>query len=394
MKMRGSVVKKGNNYYACLWINGKKKWFSGAGPSKRDAEAILNEKVAEVQQGTYREVAKIRFRDFATQWLDTYAAHKVKESTLRSYRDIVDNHLIPTFGGYLLTDITTAILQRYVSDRLKALKPIAKSRKRAEGVEMSSLKEKTALLIQPKTVINELVVVKEMFKHAMRWGYIKINPAEYVERPRMESKEMEILSPDEVRRFLEQTPPPHKTLFLMAVLTGMRRGELLALRKKDIDWKNSQILVNRSVWKGKFISPKSKTSIRRIDMSPYLARELQRHIAASPQSELDLVFSNSAGNLIDPDTMIKRKFLPALKSAGIRKVRFHDLRHTNVALRIEQGQNIKYIQNQLGHASIQTTLDRYGHLINDVNTEQAKKLDRILGFDDSGAPLMHVVEKW
>ena len=259
---------------------------------------------------------------------------------------------------------------------------------------MSSLKEKPALLIQPKTVINELVVVKEMFKHAMRWGYIKINPAEYVERPRMESKEMEILSPDEVRRFLEQTPPRHKTLFLMAVLTGMRRGELLALRKKDVDWKNSQILVNRSVWKGRFISPKSKTSIRKIDMSPYLARELQRHIAASPQSELDLVFSNSMGNLIDPDTMVKKKFLPALKRAGIRKVRFHDLRHTNVALRIEQGQNIKYIQNQLGHASIQTTLDRYGHLINDVNTEQAKKLDRILGFDDSGAPLMHVVEKW
>ncbi len=85
---------------------------------------------------------------------------------------------------------------------------------------------------------------------------------------------------------------------------------------------------------------------------------------------------------------MKRHFLPALRKAKLRKVRFHDLRHTNVALRIEQGQNIKYIQNQLGHASIQTTLDRYGHLIKDVNTEQAKKLDSILGFssgEDSGA---------
>jgi integrase len=392
--MRGSIAKKGNNYYACLWINGKKKWFSGAGTSKRKAEAILNEKVADVQQGTYHEVAKIRFRDFAMLWLDSYAIHKVKGSTLRSYQDILKNHLVPALGEYLLTDITTALLQQYVSSRLKSAKSVAKSKKTAEEQQKSPIDEKPAGMIQPKTVINELVVVKEMFKHAMRWGHVKVNPAEYVERPRVESKEMEILSPDEVRRFLEQTPPRHRTLFLMAVLTGMRRGELLALRKKDIDWKNSQILVHDSVWKGRFVNPKSKTSIRRIDMSPYLARELQNHIEASPQSELDLVFSNSTGNLIDPDTMVKRKFLPALKRAGIRKIRFHDLRHTNVALRIEQGQNIKYIQNQLGHASIQTTLDRYGHLINDVNTEQAKKLDRVLGFDDAGTPLMHVVEKW
>lgn len=82
--------------------------------------------------------------------------------------------------------------------------------------------------------------------------------------------------------------------------------------------------------------------------------------------------------------MIKRQYFPALKRAKIRQIRFHDLRHTNVALRIEQEQNIKYIQNQLGHASIQTTLDRYGHLISDVNTEQAKKLDSILGFDREG----------
>ena len=243
-------------------------------------------------------------------------------------------------------------------------------------------------------MINELVVLKEMLKHAMRWGYVKINPAEYVERPRVESEEIETLTPDEVRRFLEQSPPRHRALFLMAVLTGMRRGELLALMRRDIDWKNSQILVNRSVWKGKFIPPKSKTSVRRIDMSPYLARELQNHIEASPNNELDLVFSNTEGNLVDPDTMVRRHFHPALKRAGIRRIRFHDLRHTNVTLRIEQGQNIKYIQNQLGHASIQTTLDRYGHLVNDVNAEQAKKLDRILGFDDADAPQLRVVEKW
>ena len=391
--MRGSIVKKGNNYYACLWINGKKKWFSGAGRSKRKAEAILTEKLAEVQQGTYHETTKLLFRDFAAQWLDSYAAHRVKGSTLRSYQDIIRNHLVPAFGDCRLTDITTALLQRYVSERLNAAKPVKKFRKKGTGKNVSKEPEKPAVPFRPKTVINELVVAKEMFKHAMRWGHITVNPSEYVERPRVEPKEMEILSPSEVRRLLEQSPPRHRTLFLMAVVNGMRRGELLALRTKDIDWKNGQILVNRSAWKGTFVSPKSKASVRRIDTSPHLARELENHIAASLQNERDLVFPNAEGKLMDPDTMVRRYFLPALKRAGVRKIRFHDLRHTNVALRIEQGQNIKYIQNQLGHASIQTTLDRYGHLITDVNMEQAKKLDRILGFDDAGALPLRLVEK-
>ena len=96
----------------------------------------------------------------------------------------------------------------------------------------------------------------------------------------------------------------------------------------------------------------------------------------------DFVFRNSEGNLLDPDSLVKRQFLSALERAGVKRVRFHDLRHTNVALRLEQGQNIKYIQNQLGHASIQTTIDRYGHLLKDVNMEQAMKLENALNFTE------------
>ncbi|MDH5769277.1 MAG: site-specific integrase, partial [Nitrospirota bacterium] len=236
--------------------------------------------------------------------------------------------------------------------------------------------------VKPKTVINELVPAKEMLKHAVRWGYLKVNPAEYVERPRVEKEEMDILIPDEIKLFLEQVTPKYKPFFLTAILTGMRRGELLGLQWGDIDWNSKQIYVRRLLWKGQFVTPKSKLSVRRIDMSPYLAVELKKHLMSSPFKELDnLVFCNSESKPFDADTLVKRQFLPALRRAKIRHVSFHSLRHTNVALRIEQGQNIKYIQNQLGHASIQTTLDRYGHLIKEVNSEQAKKLDSILGFN-------------
>ena len=94
------------------------------------------------------------------------------------------------------------------------------------------------------------------------------------------------------------------------------------------------------------------------------------------------MFCNTDGNPLSPESLVRRQFLPALERAGVKRVRFHDLRHTNVALRIEQGQNIKYIQNQLGHASIQTTIDRYGHLLKEVNTEQAMKLENALNFTE------------
>ena len=191
---------------------------------------------------------------------------------------------------------------------------------------------------------------------------------------------MDILLPEEIKLFLEHATPKYKTFFLTAILTGMRRGELLGLQWGDIDWNHNQIYVRRSLWKGQFVSPKTKTSMRKIDMSPHLAMELRKHKFSNPVSDQDLIFCNPEGEPLDPDSLVKRQFLPALRRANIRQVRFHSLRHANVALRIEQGQNIKYIQNQLGHASCQITLDRYGHLIKEINSEQAKKLDNILGF--------------
>ncbi len=363
--MTGSIHKKGKSYYIVFRIfdsktsERKQKWIP-AGKSKRDAEEKLSELMGEVHNGTYKEIKKITFAEFSELWINSYAKTKTKPSTLRSYEDIVHNHLIPVMGDYLLAGINTGMLQRYVAMRLEKVKP--------------------------KTVINELVPMKEMFKHAVRWGYLKANPAEYVERPRIEREEMDVLSPEEINLFLEHARPKYKAFFLTAILTGMRRGELLGLQWGDIDWNHNQIHVKRSLWKGQFINPKTKTSMRNIDMSPYLSMELRKHKFTNPISELDLVFCNSDGKPLDPDSLVKRQFLPALQRANIRQVRFHDLRHTNVTLRIEQGQNIKYIQNQLGHSSIQTTLDRYGHLIKEVNSEQARKLDSILGFvEQSGS---------
>jgi integrase len=359
--MIGSIQKKGKSYYVVFRVTDpktklkKQKWIA-VGKKKKDAEEKFAEFVGDVNSGVYRDTKKATFAEFSERWLNIYAEMKTKPSTFKSYKDIISNHLIPYMGDYHLRDIDTSLLQEYVALRLKKVKP--------------------------KTVINELVPVKEMFKHAVKWGYLKTNPAEGVERPRVEKEEMQVLTPDEVKQFLEHVTLRYRTFFLTAILTGLRRGELLGLQGEDIDWNHNQIHVRRSLWKGQIVSPKTKSSVRRVDTTPTLAQELRRHKLSCSIEDSGFVFCNSEGKPLDPDSLVKRQFLPALKRAGVKRVRFHDLRHLNVALRLEQGQNIKYIQNQLGHASIQTTIDRYGHLLREVNTEQAMKLDNALNFTE------------
>lgn len=344
------IVKRGKNYSIVYYVNGKQKWKS-IGPNKREAEQALIEIMRQVHRGEYQELKKISFADFAHKWLNDYAEGTVKPSTYSSYKHIIQTHLILYFGDFQLRNITPDIVQGYVS------------RKMRQGV------------LSPKTINNTLVPLKKMLKHAVRWGYLRQNPAQHVEKPRVEPVEMSFLTPGEVGLFLKEVNPDYYPLFLTAVLTGMRRGELLALKWDDVDWNSSTIFVRRSLYKGGFVTPKSKTSRRTIVISPRLRDVLLAHKINSSADKNNLLFCTSKGKPLEPDNLVKRQFLPALHRAGLRRIRFHDLRHTYTALLISQGENIKFIQNQLGHASIQTTLDRYGHLLPEANTQAAKRLD-------------------
>ncbi len=335
--MTGSIQKKGKTYYAVLPIAGKRKWFRGG--TKKDAERILNEKVSEFHQGTYREIPKINFKDFTEHWLNTYAGANVKPSTMAGYKHIISKRLIPKFGHLQMTDISTGGLQTYVAERRKS--------------------------VSGKSALNEVLIIKQMFKHAHKWGYIKINPAEYIERPKITKVEIEILDPSEVKLLLEHTDDLYKSAFLTAILTGIRAGELWALQWGDIDWNKKRLLIRKSVWKNKFQTPKSKKAIRNIDLPDILIPELRKWKLRCPLSEHDLMFPSAEGAFTNHDNARNRHFASALRKAKLRHVSFHSLRHTNASMRIQAGQNIKYISSQMGHASIKITLDTYGHLFND-----------------------------
>ena len=338
--MQGCIQKKGKAYYVVLNVGGKRKWFKG-GATKRAAQKVLNEKLSEINAGTYKEIPKTTFKTFSKLWLKTSAEINVKPSTLARYTDIIERLLLPVFGYYQMSDISTVQLKTYVVDRLK--------------------------LVSGRTAVQEISLIKLMFRQALEDGYLKINPAVLLKRPKFEKKEIELLTPEEVDKFLATISGHYRIAFLTAVLTGMRAGELWGLCWSDIDWNAKQICIKRSLWHGNFQTPKSKRSVRKLDIPASLISELKKWKLAAPISESDLVFPDKAGQPTPHDNVVRRHFIPALKKAGLPQVSFHSLRHTNASMRIRGNQNVKYIQSQLGHSSINVTMDVYGHLFDDAN---------------------------
>src|SRR2546425_12597592 len=188
--------------------------------------------------------------EFPAKWDEDYVSvqnrlGRMKESSAESCRSRLRLHIVPFFGQMRLDEITLP----HVREFMKAL--LAKE-------------------LSPKTVLNAMVVLKEMFKHAVQWGYLDANPAQYAERPRAQDQDVQILTPPEIRRLLDAADEPVRTLLLCAVLTGMRRGELLGLRGGGIDLEGHRIFVRRALWGGEVVTPKSRPPPRAIELAPTL----------------------------------------------------------------------------------------------------------------------------
>ena len=236
------------------------------------------------------------------------------------------------------------------------------------------------------TIRAHLVLLRNMLNHAVAWGHLAHNPASAVKGPKLAHTEMECLTPDEVKVFLAACDDRHRPLFAAAIMTGMRLGELLGLKWDDVNWRGGTIRVTRSLYNGQFVEPKTSRSVRTIGMSNRLAAILRKHKLAAPYSPFDLVFPTPEGTPMDQANLRHRVFADTLTRAKLRKIRIHDLRHTFASLLINQGENLKYVQSQLGHSSITTTVDRYGHLMPDAHRGANDRLDATL-FGDSAQNL-------
>ena len=355
---RGSIVKRPSGNYAIVYyVNGVQKWKS-IGPIKKEAEKALREIMGSVDDGTYREMKSISFSKFCDKWLAERES-RVKPSTYKFYRDMVNLHLTRYFKGRPIHQIRPENIDNYVAFKTK------------EGK------------LSARTIGYHVTCLRMIFKQAVIWERISRNPAKHVKKPRCEKFEMQILTPEETRTFLEHVDKSYYPFFLTAVMTGMRLGELLALRWSDVNWFSNQIHVQRAVSLGEVAEPKSKNSIRKVDMAPVLVETLQKHkkqlkVTSLFSDEDDLVFPNENGGLLDRPNLYARQFIPALKKAGLPLIRLHDLRHTYISFLVHQGENLKYIQSQAGHASITTTLDRYSHLLPDTYNGAGERLQETI----------------
>ncbi|MCX5812731.1 MAG: site-specific integrase [Proteobacteria bacterium] len=342
--MRGSIVKKGSVYYAVIAIGSKRKWIKG-GDTRKDAERVLNENLPSAQNGTFRDIKKTTFAEFGKIWIDSYVATNIKETAQGEYKYVV-GRFTKHFGNALLQNITGAHIQTFIVKRLNE--------------------------VEPSTTQRDVVILKEMLKHAYQWGYTNRNPGEFIKNPRISKKEVTILDINEAYKFLEKMHPHYHVAVLTAILTGLRANELWGLTWDDIDLNTGTIHVRYSLWKGKLYEPKTETSKRRIDISNSLALELKKWKLQCPVNKLNLVFPSKRGKPVIHSNFVKCYFNPALQKAEATKVKWHSVRHTNASVRIRSEQNPKYLSQQLGHSSIKITYDLYGHLFNDADFSKSQ----------------------
>ena len=361
------IVKRRNRWVIDFYDNkGKRRWKTLPQCStKTDAKRILREIEDKIDKGVYIPQKNLPlFPAVADMWLKAKRPN-IRHSTYKQYKGHLNNHLKPFFESRRINRINYDEVEKFISHCFSREMKI-------------------------QTMKKILVNLGAIMTYAVRKRYVDYNPVRDVAKPKGQSEHkadngLNILAPNDILALTDAaSDTKHKTLFMAAVTTGLRQGELLGLKWTDIDWFNSQIHVNRTYNHFRFYEPKTKTSKRRVDVPPQMIKQFQEWKLACPTNDLDLVFPNENGTPMSSLNMYTRKFIPALKKAGVKSIRFHDLRHTYASLLIDQNENIKYIQNQLGHASIKLTLDTYGHLIKDVNKEAANRLgEAIFGKDGS-----------
>ena len=360
---------RGRTWTIIYYVDKKQIWRGGFRTQKK-AKAELTSRTAKIAEGTWQELRKIGFRDLAEKWLHDYATLTVKAGTLRSYASGVRKWLVPFFDGQPAASIRPQHVQAFLAHATQATS--------GRGRPLSA-----------KSANNALVLLKEVLQQGKRWGFLRENPAAEIKPARTEHREMDFYTTAEVRVLLSDADGIARPLLMVAILTGMRRNEILALRWGDLDWQAGQIRVRQQLFKltrkeagnedrWRFPDLKSRYSRRAIDMTPELRDALELHRLSAPIGHRDLVFCRADGEPLDPEGMVDREFTATARRVGLRVIRFHDLRHTYAALQIAAGASPKYLQAQMGHSSIKVTLDLYGHLMPDVEREAARRLGTLV----------------
>jgi len=363
----GSIYKRKNgSWRAQVTLQGKRLTYSAK--TKKDGQRWIRQMLEEIDNGLIYDSTRITLEKFVKDWLVSVEP-TIRYNSFRQYRQITSQHIIPVLGKIRLRDLKPNHIQQLY-----------------DGMVEKGFGLRTVQLVH--SVIHRILV------HAVKLGVILRNPDDATTPPKTRPKEMRHFDESQVQQFLiiaQMHSDRFYALFYLAIATGMRQGELLGLKWRDVDWEQGSLQVRRQLTKKKgggyeFTAPKTKAGIRRIDLGTASIEVLREHRQAQylfyskldeKWQDNDLVFPSQIGTPADRDNL-RRHFKYLLREAGLPEIRFHDLRHTAASLMLNNNVPVIVVSRRLGHAKPSITLDIYGHLIPAKQREAASLMDQLL----------------
>ncbi|EPZ52611.1 tyrosine-type recombinase/integrase [Alicyclobacillus acidoterrestris] len=366
------IRQKGHKFYARAFIGrdecGKAKYVEKAFPTIREAKAFRAAMLLDKENGKLVQKTKETVRSFCLKFLEE-KARVVREGTLRKYKSDIKTYIIPELGHKGLQSLTPT--------DVKAMYKRLESR------------------ISDQSIKHIHVLLKQILKEACIQHKLAVNPLTEIKPPKPQRQEMKTWTKEEASKFLQSARTHRYYLFFsLALATGMRCGEILALRWRDItiapDSSSAVLRVQRSWTHGEkgytLVGPKTQRGYRSIDLPNWVIKDLLKHrsqqeqernTASSRWEENDLVICTQVGTPVLPHNirMIHNKLI---QQCGVPRIRIHDLRHTHATLLLSQNVHPHVVQQRLGHEDVSTTLQIYSHVLPSMQQEAAQKIDALL----------------
>lgn len=347
------------------------------GKTRKEVQEKIQEALGKVKEGTFAEPSKLTFGEWLDTWLNDYMKMSLRPTTWASYETQAKKHIKPALGHIKLQNLTTDHLQKLYNEKLEG----GRADKKKGG-------------LSPRSVRYIHQVIHGALEQAVRGKKISINPANAVVLPKINKKEIQSLDTKGTKAFLQEAKKTrHYTAYLTLLVTGIRRGELLALRWKDVDLEEGTITINRNLVRTKegliFQEPKTELSRRTINIKEDIIKELKTNKAKQAEMKLklgkayqdnNLVFCNEDGKSMDPRSFAKHfeRMIERLQKKGFSRITLHGLRHTFATLSIQEGVDLRTIQETLGHYDPSFTMRTYSHVTNKMRREASSKIGNLI----------------
>jgi integrase len=369
--MKGSIQKRtgprGTSWYAKYdyldAATGRRVHRRVSAPTRKECESRLRDAIKSAETGQAGGDDRLTVRDYLDRWL-TSAEPTLRPSTFRRYSDLMRQHVVPVVGGVKLAKLTPLDVQRLYADRLDA------------GLSATTVHQ----------IHN---VLHRALKLAVRWGMLTRNVTEAVDAPRPANPECKTWDTAQVAAVLRAASSDDlESLWRLALLTGMRRGELLGLMWQDVNLDSGALAVRRTLSRGnggtwELGAPKTAHGRRSIALPGTVVDSLRRHRVRQVEQRLVLgdlwkdhgfVFTNPTGGPLHVNSLMLR-FRKLITTTGVPTIRFHDLRHTSATMLLAKGVHPKIVQERLGHSDVGITMNRYSHVTADMQRNAADLLD-------------------